>query len=403
MKYLILVTDGAADEKIESLGNKTPLEAAELININQLATMGIVGMVKTIPKDMSPGSDVANLSVMGYDPFLYHTGRSPLEAVSMGIELADSDVAFRCNLVTLEGEGAYEEKIIVDHSSGDISTEEARILLKEANRAFGSSMVQFYPGVSYRHAMIVHEGETHYDLTPPHDILGKKIGEYLPKGKGAQYIEAMMKESYVLLADHPINRDRVSRGLNPANSIWIWGQGRKPALTSFYDKYKIRGVTISAVDLIKGIGICAGLDAIDVPGATGTIHTNYTGKAEATIDQFKKGMDFVYLHLEAPDECSHQGDLAGKIMSLELIDQKIVGPVIDYLNRCGEDYRFLVLPDHHTPIRIRTHASSPVPFVLFDSKDLKSPDVGRFYGESSGEAGLYFDHGYELTDFFFSR
>jgi 2,3-bisphosphoglycerate-independent phosphoglycerate mutase len=403
MKYLILVTDGAADEAIEALGGKTPLEAAELYNINKLAARGIVGMVNTIPEGMSPGSDAANLSVMGYDPLRYHTGRSPLEAVSMGIELVETDVAFRCNLVTLGGDVPYEEKIIIDHSSGDISTEEARILINDINQSFGSLKVQFYPGVSYRHAMIVHEGETHYDLTPPHDILDKKVKDYLPKGQGSEYIGEMMKESYDLLSNHPINRDRMSRGLNPANSIWIWGQGRKPALPSFYDKYKVRGATISAVDLIKGIGLCAGLEAVDVPGATGTIHTNFTGKAEATIDQFEKGMDFVYLHLEAPDECSHQGDLAGKIQSLELIDQKIVGPVIDYLNRSGDDYRLLVLPDHPTPVRIRTHSSNPVPFVLYDSRDVKSKDGSRFYGEGSGETGLYFGHGYELTDFFFSR
>lgn len=403
MKYLILVTDGAADEPMEAFGGKTPLEASNLPHINELAAYGTVGMVNTIPKGMSPGSDAANLSVMGYDPKTYHTGRSPLEAVSMGIELSDTDVAFRCNLVTLTGDNSYEEKTILDHSSGDISTEEARILIAEVNRVLGTDLIQFYPGVSYRHAMIVENGHTQYQLTPPHDILEKTIKDYLPKGNGADLLTQMMKDSFSFLSKHPINRDRVKRGLNPANSIWIWGQGRKPSLPSFYDKYQVKGVAISAVDLIKGIGICAGLKTVDVPGATGTIHTNYTGKAEAAIDQFKKGKDFVYLHLEAPDECSHQGDLSGKMKSLELIDEKIMGPVAEYLKQSGEPYRLLVLPDHPTPIRIRTHTADPVPFVFYDSTNYKTPNRDQFYGESSGAKGLYFDHGYELTDFFFGR
>jgi 2,3-bisphosphoglycerate-independent phosphoglycerate mutase len=403
MKYLILVTDGAGDEKIEALGGKTALEVADMKNINGLAAKGIVGMVNTIPDGMAPGSDAANLSVMGYDPKLYHTGRSPLEAVSMGIEMNDTDVAFRCNLVTLQGEDSYDQKKIIDHSSGDITTEEARVLIQAINEVFGSEKIQFYTGVSYRHAMIMHNGETHYDLTPPHDILERRVGEYLPKGEGVEFIEKMMRESYDILSVHPINLDRIARGLNPANSIWIWGQGRKPALTSFYDKYQVRGVTISAVDLIKGIGICAGLGAVDVPGATGTLHTNFKGKADATIENFKNGQDFVYLHLEAPDECSHQGDLEGKIKSLELIDEKIAGPVIEYLDQSGDDYRFLVLPDHHTPIRTRTHSAEPVPFVFFDSKNQKEENRGRVYSEDSGATGLFFNNGYELTDYFFTK
>lgn len=403
MKYLILVTDGAADEPLEALGGKTPLEAAKLDNINDLASRGIVGMVNTIPEGMSPGSDAANLSVMGYDPKQYHTGRSPLEAVGMGIEMDETDVAFRCNLVTLAGEGPYETMTIVDHSAGDITTEEARVLIEEVNRAFGTGDLQFYPGFSYRHAMIVKDGDTSYHLTPPHDILERTIGDYLPQGEGADFIEQMMRESFSLLTEHPINQSRMERGLRPANSIWIWGQGKKPALPVFYDKYRVHGATISAVDLIKGIGLCAGLDAVDVPGATGTLHTNYEGKAKATLEQFAKGKDFVYLHLEAPDECSHQGDLEGKIQSLEWIDEKIVGPLIEGLTRSGEDHRILVLPDHPTPVRIRTHVARPVPFVLFDSRKVQSPDRSRQYGERSGERGLSFDHGYELTDFFFER
>ncbi|NLY70193.1 MAG: cofactor-independent phosphoglycerate mutase [Clostridiales bacterium] len=403
MKYLILVTDGAADEEIEELGGKTPLESANLENINKLASKGVVGMVKTIPDGMAPGSDAANLSVMGYDPKIYHTGRSPLEAVSMGIEMSDTDVAFRCNLVTLKGEGDYDDKVIIDHSSGDITTEEARELIEAVNKEFGTEKVQFYPGVSYRHAMIVRDGSTDYDLTPPHDILDKRIGEYLPKGEGSDFIEKMMRDSYELLSEHPINLNRIKMGKNPGNSIWIWGQGRKPKLTSLYDKYNVRGAAISAVDLIKGIGICAGLDAIDVPGATGTIHTNFEGKASAAIEQFKNGKDFIYLHLEAPDECSHQGDIDGKIKSLELIDEKIVKPIIEYFNSSGEDFRFLVLPDHQTPISIRTHAGKPVPFVFYDSTDEKQVDESKYYGERSAANGIYFDNGYELTDYFFAK
>lgn len=401
MKYLILVTDGAADDRIESLGGKTPLEAAELKNINALAAKGTVGTVNTIPQGMVPGSDTANLSVMGYDPKIYHTGRSPLEAVSMGIKMADTDVAYRCNIVTLKGEGAYDDMIVADHSSGDITTEEADILIRSVNNAFETEKIHFYTGVSYRHAMIVHDGENGYELTPPHDILGKRAGEHLPKGEGSGFIEKMMRDSYRLLSGHPVNISRMERGLNPANSIWIWGQGRKPSLIPFYSKYKVNGAAISAVDLIKGIGILAGLEAVDVPGATGTLNTNFSGKADAAIEQFKKGLDFVYIHLEAPDECSHQGDLEGKIRSLELIDEKIAGPLIEYLEGSGEEYRFMVLPDHYTPLRIRTHEGKPVPFVYYDSTDQREICPERVYSEACGTKGPYFENGFELTDYFF--
>lgn len=403
MKYLILVTDGAADEPIESLGGKTPLETARMNNTNELAARGTVGMVNTIPEGMSPGSDAANLSVMGYDPKIYHTGRSPLEAASIGIEMSDTDVSFRCNIVTLKGDGPYDDKMIIDHSSGDISTAEADVLIQAVQKAFGSDRISFYTGVSYRHAMVIHNGSTDCVLTPPHDILDRRVGDYLPKGEEAELIEKMMRQSYELLSNHPINLARVKRGLNPANSIWIWGEGRKPSLTSFYEKYQIKGATISAVDLIKGIGICAGLTSVDVPGATGTLHTNYMGKAAATVEQFENGLDFVYLHLEGPDECSHQGDLSGKIRALELIDANIVGPVMNYLRQSGKDFRFLILPDHQTPMRIRTHAGKPVPFVLYDSTAEKPYDASRVYGETSGAGGMYFANGYELTDYFFAN
>lgn len=402
MKYLVLVPDGAGDKEIAELGGITPLQAANINNMDKLAQKGLVGMVRTIPEGISPGSDAANLSVMGYDPSVYLTGRSPLEAVSMGIEMKDTDVAFRTNLVTLTGEGSYEDLIITDHSSGDITSEEARILIEAVQNRFGTDFLKFYPGVSYRHALIINNGSVHYDLTPPHDVLTKRVGDHLPKGEGSEFITKMMKESYEILSAHPINLNRTEKGLNPANSIWIWGQGRKPALSSFFEKYGIKGATISAVDLIKGIGLCAGLDSIDVEGATGTIHTNFEGKARATIEEFKKGQDFVYLHVEAPDECSHQGDVQGKVKSLELIDEKILSPILDYLYGTGEAFKVLIVPDHRTPISIRTHSSEPVPFVIYDSLNEQTIDEGRGFNESSGEKGLSFSSGYELADYFFA-
>lgn len=402
MKFLIVLVDGAADQKIESLGGITPLEAAQMPNINQLAQKGEVGLVSTIPKGISPGSDTANLSVMGYDPAVYHTGRSPLEAVSMGLELSETDIAFRCNLVTLTNEDAYDDKIILDHSSGDISSQEAAILIEAINNAFGNDLLQFYPGISYRHAMILKAGSTDFELMPPHDILTQKIRPYLPTDERLQFIRKMMRESYKILSSHPVNINRRKMGLREANSIWIWGQGRKPRLSSFYDKYKVRGAVISAVDLIKGIGLCAGLSSIDVPGATGTLHTNYSGKAEAAMEAFKAGADFIYIHIEAPDECSHQGDLPGKIKSIEEIDEKIVKPLSEFLAATNEPYRILVLPDHPTPMALRTHTSDPVPFVLYDSQKTQGKPDNAFT-EKSGAGGSFFANGYELTDHFFNN
>lgn len=401
MKYLIVVPDGAGDEIIAELGDKTPLECADLEYIDNLAKVGEVGMVKTIPDGIAPGSDAANLSVMGYDPSIYLTGRSPLEAASIGIDLSDTDLAFRANIITVEGEGAYEELLIKDHSSGDISTEEADELIKAVNEAFQSDTLKFYTGTSYRHCMIIHNGEDKYQFIPPHDVLGKKVGENLPKGENGKAIAEMMKKSYEILKDHPVNRKRIEKGLNPANSLWIWGQGRKPQLSSFYDKYKINGTAISAVDLIKGIAICAGLDSVDVDGATGTLHTNFEGKANGAIAEFQRGKDFVYVHLEGPDECSHQGDMDGKIKCLGDIDKKIVKPIVEYLKNSGEDFKVLVVPDHRTPLAIRTHSSTPVPFVIYSSKHIESVDVERAFNEKSGVNGSYFDSGFKLADYFF--
>lgn len=411
MKYFILVPDGAGDEKIDALGGKTPLEAAKIDNINGAAARGEIGMVKTIPQGVAPGSDAANLSVMGYDPSVYLTGRSPLEAASIGIDMSDTDVAFRTNIITLErADGTpaqagdvYEDLIIKDHSSGDITTEEADRLIAAVNEHFSNEKIRFYTGVSYRHCMIVHEGSTAYQLTPPHDVLGRRAGDYLPKGEGVEFITNMMKESFKILNDHEVNIERRKKGLNPANTLWIWGQGKKPALSSFYDKYGITGTAISAVDLIKGIAICAGLDSVDVEGATGTLHTNFEGKAKAAIEEFKKGKDFVYMHLEGPDECSHQGDMAGKISCMESIDRKVFAPVFEYLQSCGDDFRILIVPDHRTPLAIRTHASDPVPFVIYDSRKVTEPDESKRFSESAGETGAYFGSGFELADYFFGR
>ncbi len=403
MKYLILVPDGAGDEPIEALDGKTPLETADLKTTNELAAKGQVGMVRTIPPGVAPGSDAANLSVMGYDPSVYLTGRSPLEAASIGIDMSDTDVAFRVNLITLTGEGSYDDLIITDHSAGDITTEEADQLIQAVNEAFADDRIHFYTGVSYRHCMIVHNGSTDYDMTPPHDVLTQRAGDHLPKGEGAQFITDMMRKSYEILKDHPVNKARIAKGLNPANTLWIWGQGKKPSLSSFYEKYGITGTAVSAVDLIKGIAICAGLDSVDVEGATGTIHTNFDGKTAAAIEEYKNGKDFVYIHLEGPDECSHQGDMEGKIKCLELIDQKVLAPVVDYLRQTGEGFRILIVPDHRTPLAIRTHSADPVPYVIYDSTKERQENKEQQFNEKSGAKGQYFDSGYELADFFFEK
>ncbi|MEI8216878.1 MAG: cofactor-independent phosphoglycerate mutase [Eubacteriales bacterium] len=402
MKYLIVLLDGAADEKISSLGDKTPLEAASIENMDYMAQYGEIGTVSTIPNGMSPGSDTANLSVLGYDPKIYHTGRSPLEAASMGIELTDTDLALRCNLVTLAGDGDYEKKIIIDHSAGDIASEEAKELIKSVEEAFGDNTLKFYPGVSYRHALIIKNGEIEEVLIPPHDILTREICEYLPKAGSIYRLREIMKESYDLLSSHPTNLERVKNGKNPGNSIWLWGQGKKPNLANFQDKYGVKGSVISAVDLIKGIGICAGMRAINVPTATGTIDTDYTAKAEAAKAAFMEGDDFVFIHVEAPDECSHQGDLEGKIKSIEYIDGKIVKPLLVFLKETEKEFRILVLPDHATPISLRTHTSSPVPFCLYDSTKSRYNRSNSFT-EKAGKLGEHFQNGYELTDYFFRK
>ena len=402
MKYIIILIDGAGDYAIESLGNKTPLEMAKTPFMDELAQRGEIGLVKTIPNGMQPGSDVANLAVMGYAPEKYHTGRSPLEAASMGVPLTDTDTTFRCNLVTLTEEENYSEKTILDHSAGDITTEEATQLILDIRESLQSDSILFYPGVSYRHLILWKEGPYDFDLTAPHDILTKTITEYLPKGPHKNLIYNMMEKSYNLLIDHPINIARKKRGLNPANSIWIWGEGKKPRLDSFYDKFHLKGSVISAVDLINGIGILAGLHPIKIEGATGTIHTNFDGKGKAAVDSLLNGDDFVYLHLEAPDECGHQGDLDGKIKSLEIIDEKIIGVIKNAMEKAKEDYRIMVLPDHMTPITLRTHTSDPVPYMIFDSSS-NTQTENRFTEKMGKASEIFFENGPSLVDYFINK
>jgi 2,3-bisphosphoglycerate-independent phosphoglycerate mutase len=403
MKYLILVPDGCGDWPMEALGGKTPLEAAGIRHINELAKISEVGTVKTIPNGFEPGSDVANLSIMGFNPEKYLTGRASLEAVGAGIEMKAGETAVRVNLITLCGEGSYSELTIKDHSAGDISNGEAETLIALMNEELGGGGLRFYPGVSYRNLLITDNFPQACKLTPPHDVLDQPVGENLPKGEGTDDVILLMKKSHELLKNHPINANRVKNGRNPANSIWFWGTGKKPSLPSFAEKYNVSGSVITAVGLVKGIGICAGLNVVNVPGATGTLDTNYDGKAACAIDEFKSGRDFVYIHVEAPDECSHSGDLDGKMESLRRIDEKIAKPVFDYLRHCGEPYRILILPDHMTPVKTRTHSADPVPFVLFDNHDVKPANENNFFSEKSGEKGLYFDDGYALTDFFFKK
>jgi 2,3-bisphosphoglycerate-independent phosphoglycerate mutase len=422
MRYLIIVPDGAADRHDSPLGGRTALEAANKPHIDELAKRGEVGLVRTLPPGVKPGSDAANLAVLGYDPAKDLTGRSPLEVVSMGIEMADTDVSFRTNLVTLSGDAdtPYEDLAIIDHAAGDISTEEGRELIEYIDAHIGSGdpagegRLHFWPGVSYRHALVVKDGKDTasgvgnvygehkgYELTPPHDILGRRVGEYMPEGRGTDFIGRLMKESYELLKDHPVNKARRERGQNTADSVWIWGEGTRPRLSSLSEKYGVGGNVIAAVDLIKGIGICAGLKPVDVEGTTGTLDTNFEGKAQAVIDSFESGASLAYVHVEAPDECSHQGDSEGKVRAIELIDEKVVAPLMEYLENTGEAYRILIVPDHRTPLAIRTHSSEPVPYVLFDSTQPAAS--GRIFTEDEGKSGPAYESGAELADKFFEK
>lgn len=365
MKYVIVLGDGMADEPIEELGWMTPLEYARTPVMDMLARKSEVGLVYTIPEGMNPGSDTANLSVLGYDPKIYYTGRSPLEALSIGVDMKSTDVAIRTNLITVSEDGEpYEEKTIIDHSSGEISTEDAAVLLDAVRAEMENETYRFYVGTSYRHLLIWDKGQV-AEMTPPHDVLGQRVGEYLPED---QILAAMQKKSYEILSKHPINLERKAKGLNPANSFWFWGAGTRPALSSFEEKNHKRGAMISAVDLLKGIAVGAGMKNIEVEGANGQLHTNYEGKAQAAVDVLlNDNYDFVYIHVEAPDEMGHQGSVERKVQSIEYLDKRVIENVVNALDKSGEDYRMLIMPDHPTPISVRTHTSRPVPYMLFDS------------------------------------
>lgn len=401
MKYIVILTDGMADETYEVLGGKSPMESANIPLINRLAAHGEIGLVKTVPDSMAPGSDVANLSVMGYEPDIYHTGRSPLEAISMGIDLKETDATMRCNLVCLSDEADYGARSMVDYSAGEITTEESKILVGDLKEALDGDGFTFYPGISYRHALVWDKPDMNVLLTPPHDISGRPIGEYLPKGEGAASLLSLMKRSDAVLRHHPINLRRIREGKNPANSVWFWGMGKKTVLDPFKEKYGLKGAVISAVDLLKGIALAAGMQSIDVEGVTGTIKTNFKGKSEAAMRALDEGVEYLYLHLEAPDECSHQGELKEKIRSLELIEQQIVAPLVENMQEKKEDFRMLILPDHPTPVRIRTHGKEAVPYVLYDSRNEKAFDINQSYSErAAAESGNYFATGPELTAYF---
>ncbi len=404
MKYVIVLTDGAADYPVPALGDRTPLEAAVTPHMDALAAGGMCGIVQTVPDSVKPGSDTANLSVLGYDPTRCYTGRSPLEAVSMGIRLADDDVAMRCNLVTLSDTPRYEDAVMLDYSSGEITTEEARELIAAVAAELSTDTVHLYPGISYRHCLVLSHADTGTDCTPPHDITGRPIADCLPKGRYGDELLALMKRSREILRDHPVNVSRRARGLNPATSCWFWGEGRRPSLTPFATLHGLSGTVISAVDLIKGIGICAGLESIDVEGATGTLDTNYAGKAAAALDALRRGRDFVYIHLEGPDECGHHADAPGKVTAIQRIDEQILGPVLDYLRASGEDYTVMVLPDHPTPVSTMTHARDPVPFVLYRSDAAPGAYAAPRYDECSAAAtGLRFPDGASLMRCFLGK
>ena len=381
MKYIVILGDGMADYPLDEFGGKTPLSMANKPCIDGLAKYSEIGLVKTVPDHLNPpGSDIANMSVLGYDPDVYYTGRSPLEAVSMGITMRDDDLAIRCNLVTLSEEEDYENKTMIDYSSDEITTEESRELMLYINEKLGNSKLTFYPGISYRHCIIYDiPGNVKLGCTPPHDITGRKITEYLPSSAFGSFLLDYMKKSYELLNHHPINEARRQRGLRPANSIWPWGEGRRPGLSDFTEKFGVKGAIVSAVDLVMGLGICAGMKIIKVEGATGNIHTNFPGKAAAAIDYLKNEGDFVYIHMEAPDECGHRHEIENKKRSIEMIDELVVKPIIEAFE--GEDIKILVMPDHPTPLALRTHTHDAVPYMIYDSRKKEISDDNAKYDE----------------------
>ncbi|MBO5258917.1 MAG: cofactor-independent phosphoglycerate mutase [Agathobacter sp.] len=400
MKYLVILGDGMADRPIEELGNKTPLQYANTPKMDELASKGEVGMVHTIPDGMKPGSDTANLSVLGYNPRQYYSGRSPLEALSIGVPMKDTDIALRCNIVTLsEEEDTYEERHIIDHSASEISTEDCAVLLEAVRKELETEEYKFYLGTSYRHCLIWDKGEV-VDLVQPHDVLGQVIGDKLPENP---VLREMMKKSYDILVNHPINIERKKQGLNPANSCWFWGAGTKPALFPFQEKTSKTGAMISAVDLLKGIAVGTSMKVINVEGANGGLHTNYDGKAQAAVDVLtKEGYDFVYVHLEGPDEMGHQGSVERKVKAIENLDQLIIRPIVEALEATGEDFRMVILPDHPTPICLRTHTADNVPYLLYDSTDVQE-HTWHYNEEEAEKTDNYVAEGHKLIDKLFEK
>lgn len=393
MKYIVILGDGMADLKKGPLGTKTPLELAKKPNIDALARDGETGLIATVDEGFSPGSDIANLSILGYDPNVCYTGRSPLEALSIGVDVGDEDACLRTNLVTLSEADDFNEKIMVDYSAGEISTEEAAKIIETINEKMSNGIIEFHSGVSYRHCALLHGNkDLTVEFTPPHDITGRKIGEYMPKGQGSDVFRELIKRSAVVLKNHPVNIERKEKGKNPANAIWFWGKGTKPKLESFESKYGLKGAMISATDLLKGIAVGAGMDVIHVDNITGTIKTNFMGKAKACIEALDNH-DYVYVHFEAPDECGHQGDAKGKILSIEKIDE-VVGYVKSKLDERGEEYCLAVLPDHFTPLFSRTHLGKPVPFIVYNSA--RPAKCGLKYTETEASRGVYLSNGRAL-------
>lgn len=397
MKYIVILCDGMADYPVPELGGKTPLEAALKPNIDALAAAGRIGRMRTLYPGMTLGSDVANLSVLGYDPHKYYTGRSPVEALGLDIPLKDGDLVFRMNLVSLAGDGPFEDRIMLDHSSDKITTEEARPLVEALAAEFGDERTHFYPGVSYRHLLVVNNGRFDGSLTPPHDILGRAIGPHLPTGLSGEAIISMMKRSCEILSSHPVNLDRVRRGLRPANCLWLWGEGTKPTYPSFKEKYGIgSGMMITAVPLIRGLAAGMKLSSCEVEGATGDYYTNYAGKAQAAVTALRDGCEFVFIHIEATDECGHDGDWKLKTSAIEKIDAEIVGPVTEFCRSAlGDSFRILITPDHATPVSVRTHTDDIIPFVLFDSK-APGEGISPFTERTAADSELFYADGYKL-------
>lgn len=393
MKYIIVLGDGMADVPIAALQGKTALDAANKPNMDALCAQSICGMVQTVPTGMPPGSDTANMSVLGFAPRIYYSGRSPLEAVALGIEVSPEDVTFRTNLVCVSDEPNYEDKTMIDFSADEISTAEADILIKALQRElFTDDDLQLYPGISYRHCLVKKNGETGTILTPPHDITGKPVRDCLPKGLYGERLRKLMERSYEILISHPVNRTRIAAGKKPANSVWFWGEGTKPKLTPLKELYGITGGMVCAVDLLKGLALCAGMKTVDVPGATGGMTTNYKGKGEAALKLLQDGCDLVYIHIEAPDECGHHGDAPAKVAAIEAIDRDIVGFLKDAMEAANEPFRMLITPDHPTPVHLMTHTGDPIPFVLYDSEHPQNGPA-RYTEDAAKQTGLFLPEG----------